>query len=241
MSTSTNRPRWRDPSEVDRLKASADLVGLVRAHGVDLAPEGSDWVGLCPFHSESTPSFRVTPSKNLYHCFGCNKGGSAVDWLVATRGVSIREAIAELRRLAPALPLEEPSSLSRQIDSPNSDVSSSEPASEATSAPTVSCKPSEFWANGESTDQDILWATVEHYQTSLTKSEACRDYLASRGLWDAGLIQRFHLGYADRSLGASIPGNRSFSSSRPLPFTSCSCSFPSSDGFCLRWSACFSS
>jgi DNA primase len=221
MSTSTHRPSWRNPSEVDRLKASADLVGLVRAHGVELKSEGSDLVGLCPFHREETPSFRVTPSKNLYHCFGCGKGGSAVDWLVAMRGLSLREAFEELRSQSPALTLTpaeetepaaacpEPSrrapSLSREIDSPISVDSSVEPASEATCAPLITCKSAEFWANGESTSQDLLWATVEHYQTSLAKSEVCKEYLASRGLWDEALVRRFHLGYADRSLGVSIP------------------------------------
>src|ERR1035437_10822958 len=50
---------WRDSSLVERLKRDADLVGMIRSHGVDLRAQGADLVGLCPFHQENTPSFRL--------------------------------------------------------------------------------------------------------------------------------------------------------------------------------------
>ena len=53
------------------LKRNVDLLALVQSRGVVLKRQGNDYVGLCPFHEESAPSFRVTPSKNLFNCLGC--------------------------------------------------------------------------------------------------------------------------------------------------------------------------
>ncbi len=178
MSNPNRSNWWRHPEEVERLKASADLVGMIRGHGVDLKPEGSDLVGLCPFHSESTASFRVTPSKNLYHCFGCGKGGSAVDWLVATRGISIREAFENLR------------------------VSSGAVASQmGPSKDLVECA---FEADPTWSDGRLLSSVADYYASRLLVSPVAQEYLVKRGLWDLELVTRFRLGYADRTLGAAL-------------------------------------
>ena len=86
-----------DAAELAGVKASVDLGDLVRGHGVALTAQGEDLVGLCPFHSEETPSFRVTPSKGLFHCFGCGESGDAISWVQKTRQVSFRNAVEMLR------------------------------------------------------------------------------------------------------------------------------------------------
>ena len=176
-------------AQLEQWKRSADLLGMVRAHGVQLSLAGADWLGLCPFHTESTPSFRVTPRKGLWHCFGCGKGGSAVDWLMLTRNIGLREAVAALRELVPSVG---PSFPSRQPSPPDSIDVSALPAMR-------------FGAPRESTDQDVLWAVVEHYNGRLSGSDVARAYLERRGLWDRELIQTFCLGIADRTLGLEIP------------------------------------
>ena len=175
-------------AELGHLKRSADLLGLVRSHGVQLSRAGADWLGLCPFHEESTPSFRVTPRKGLWHCFGCGKGGSVVDWLMQTRNLGLGEAVAALRELVPAAV----SFPSREPSPPDSIDPSALPAMR-------------FGAPRESTDQDVLWAVMEHYHGRLSDSDAARAYLERRGLWDRELIQTFQLGIADRTLGLEIP------------------------------------
>lgn len=83
-------------SELERLKRETDLVGLVKASGVQLRRHGADWVGLCPFHEDREPSLVITPSKGLWHCLGaCQTGGTAIDWVMRRDGVSFRHA-AEL-------------------------------------------------------------------------------------------------------------------------------------------------
>ena len=57
-------------------------MAVVQSRGVKLTKQGRDYVGLCPFHREKTPSFHITPSKNLFHCLGCDAGGSVIDFIM---------------------------------------------------------------------------------------------------------------------------------------------------------------
>jgi len=75
------------------LKKSTDLVAVVQSRGVKLKKQGADFVGLCPFHEEKTPSFRVTPAKNLFHCFGCGAAGSVIDFVMKKDGFTKQQAI----------------------------------------------------------------------------------------------------------------------------------------------------
>jgi hypothetical protein len=55
--------------------------------------------GLCPFHEDRLPLLKVTPAKNLWHCFGCGAGGGPIDWVMKQQGVSFRHAVELLREL----------------------------------------------------------------------------------------------------------------------------------------------
>ena len=61
---------------------------------------GQNLFGLCPFHSEKTPSFSVSPSKQIYHCFGCGKGGSVINFIMEIENLSFPEAVEFLARRA---------------------------------------------------------------------------------------------------------------------------------------------
>jgi len=90
-------PRIPD-DELERLKREVDLAALVRSSSVELRPHGSkDLIGLCPLHEEKTPSFVVTPAKNLFHCMGCGKGGSVVDFVMHRDGVPLPRAVEILQ------------------------------------------------------------------------------------------------------------------------------------------------
>jgi CHC2 zinc finger len=72
--------------------------GLASAAGVELRRQGKDLVALCPFHEERTGSLVVSPERNLWHCMGaCQAGGSVIDWVMRTEGVSFRHAVELLR------------------------------------------------------------------------------------------------------------------------------------------------
>ncbi|MBQ4792332.1 CHC2 zinc finger domain-containing protein, partial [Pectobacterium versatile] len=84
-------------SELQHLKAAVPLVEVVRAQGRTVVKRGKDWVVLCPFHQENTPSMVISPEKNLYHCFGCDAGGSVLDWVMKTENLSLPHAVDKLR------------------------------------------------------------------------------------------------------------------------------------------------
>ena len=86
----------RIPQEtIDRINDNADIVDIV-SKSVDLKKRGRNFFGLCPFHEEKTPSFSVAPDKGIYHCFGCGKGGNAVNFIIENEKLSFVEAIQQL-------------------------------------------------------------------------------------------------------------------------------------------------
>ena len=89
----------RDRELVQRVKDATDLVALV-GQAVKLRKQGAAWVGLCPFHSERTPSFQVVQERGFYHCFGCGKHGDAFSWLQEREGLSFPEALEQLAKAA---------------------------------------------------------------------------------------------------------------------------------------------
>ncbi|ATY91953.1 CHC2 zinc finger domain-containing protein [Pectobacterium atrosepticum] len=95
-------------SELQHLKAAVSLVEVVRSQGRKVVKRGKDVVVLCPFHQENTPSMVISPDKNLYHCFGCDAGGSVIDWVMKTEGLSLPHAVDKLRRELGEIPAAEP-------------------------------------------------------------------------------------------------------------------------------------
>jgi DNA primase len=88
------------PAEfLERVLERTDIVELVSRH-VELKKAGNNLMGLCPFHHEKTPSFSVSPDKQLYHCFGCGKGGGAFQFLMDHDGLSFPEAVEMLAEKA---------------------------------------------------------------------------------------------------------------------------------------------
>ena len=82
-------------SFVNELHERADIVAVIGSR-VALKKGGKDFLGLCPFHDEKTPSFSVSPAKNLYHCFGCGAGGGPIKFLREFEGLSFTEAVESL-------------------------------------------------------------------------------------------------------------------------------------------------
>ncbi len=80
---------------IDRVRDTADIVEVVSQY-VDLKKRGRNYFGLCPFHHEKTPSFSVAPDKNIYHCFGCGAGGSAINFLMEYEKITFVEAVKKL-------------------------------------------------------------------------------------------------------------------------------------------------
>jgi DNA primase catalytic core len=171
--------------ELERLKKEISLVRLAESAGIELKRHGQDLLGLCPFHDDKTPSLVITPDKNLWHCLGrCNAGGSVIDWVMKTNGVSFRHAVELLRNdpssLAASASSQARRSLARKLDAP--------------------FQPSED-------DQAALNQVIGYYHETLKQSPEALAYLEKRGIQSAEAIERFKLGYANRTLAYRLPGN----------------------------------
>lgn len=77
---------------LDEIRDRADIVDLIGEY-VDLKRSGSNYMGLCPFHSEKTPSFSVSPSKSIFRCFGCGVGGDVITFVMKRENLSFPEAV----------------------------------------------------------------------------------------------------------------------------------------------------
>ena len=77
---------------IDDLKRQADIVRVIQDY-VQLKKKGANWMACCPFHKEKTPSFSVSPTKEIFFCFGCHKGGSVFNFVMEIERVAFPEAI----------------------------------------------------------------------------------------------------------------------------------------------------
>ena len=84
-----------DQTTIEKIHDAADIVEVI-SDFVSLKKRGANYIGLCPFHHEKTPSFSVSPSKGIYKCFGCGKGGNAVNFIMEHEHYSYTEALKYL-------------------------------------------------------------------------------------------------------------------------------------------------
>lgn len=89
----------RSDDWIERVREASDLVDVVR-ETVALKRQGRNWIGLCPFHSEKTPSFTVSAERGLYHCFSCKAGGDVFKFVEEREKVEFMEAVELLSRRA---------------------------------------------------------------------------------------------------------------------------------------------
>jgi DNA primase catalytic core len=172
-------------SEVERLKREVSVQRLAEARGIKLTRQGADLIGKCPFHDDRTPSLVISPAKNLWHCMGaCNEGGDVIRWVMRAEGVSFRHAVELLR--GDGLP---------SAAAPNQPIKPIQPVKQCT----VRKLPAPVTA--EAGDRELLLEIVGFYQETLHESPEAMRYLESRGLHSAEMVERFRLGFANRTLG----------------------------------------
>ena len=137
------------------------LQRLVEPAGVELRRQGKDLVGCCPFHEDRTPSLVISPAKNLWHCLGaCQAGGSVIDWVMRSEGVSFRHAVELLRDGVAPSPV------------------AAAPAPARVSTVTKLPSPVERAAD----DRELLERVVGFYAQTLKESPEALGYLERRGL-----------------------------------------------------------
>ena len=82
---------------IEEIKSKSDIVDFISSY-VQLKKSGQNWKGNCPFHAEKTPSFMVSPSKQIFHCFGCGAGGDIITFVMKHENISFQEAMSLLAK-----------------------------------------------------------------------------------------------------------------------------------------------
>jgi DNA primase len=158
------------PDTIEEVKQRADIVDVISEHVV-LRKRGKDFVGLCPFHDEKSPSFTVSQTKQMYYCFGCQAGGNAIKFVMEVGKRSFTEVVLDLARRyqvpVQTLEPEQRQELQRQL----------------------SLREQLY---------EILASTAQFYQHVLRQppGQKARDYLHNDRQLQAETIQQFGLGYA---------------------------------------------
>lgn len=170
-------------SEIERIKTDISLVRLAQSAGVKLTKRGKDWIGCCPFHADKTPSFIISPQKNLWNCLGaCGEGGDVIRFVMKVEGVSFRHAVEVLR----------------DGYAPHTDLKPSGPVKRATT-------PKLKTFASEKEDQAMLSRVCDYYHACLKENTEGLQYLHSRGLTHPDLVETFKLGLSNRTLGYRLP------------------------------------
>jgi len=174
--------KWISEQEVARLKSEFALTRLCEQYGLKLEKHGKDLAACCPFHQDETPSFIVTPEKNLWNCLGGCGGGSVIDLVMRMEKIAFRRAVERLLEMEGKTPL----------------------------TGTVKTKSGRQYASlvgdgEEVTDAQLLARVVDFYHQTFLNQPAAMQYLQKRGCFHPEAVKKFKLGYANRTLAYRLP------------------------------------
>lgn len=152
---------------IEDIKTRANIVEVVSEY-VSLKKTGRNFVGLCPFHKEKSPSFTVNPEKQIFYCFGCGEGGNVVTFIMKTNGMTYPEAIRHLAaRLGIVIPTRKMTTSEKRY------------ASEREKLTRINTMASAHFSKNFAS----------------ARGKVARDYVSKRGM-DETIIQEFRLGYS---------------------------------------------
>lgn len=156
---------------IEEVKAANDIVDVVSNY-VSLKRKGNNYFGLCPFHREKTPSFCVAAEKQIYHCFGCGKGGNVIRFVMEVENISFREALEMLAERA-------------KIDLPSDDIAD------------FGISQDELIKREKSKKDmyEINKIAGRFFYDNIFKSKMAQDYVQKRSI-DISTVKKFGLGFA---------------------------------------------
>ncbi|RFU65738.1 DNA primase [Peribacillus glennii] len=158
-----------EDEKINQIREAVDIVDLIGEY-VQLKKQGRNYFGLCPFHGENSPSFSVSPDKQIFHCFGCGAGGNIFTFLMDIEGYSFVEAAGALAEKA-NIPLE----INIQKGAPKSNI------------PEASRQMMEA--------HDLLKKFYHHLLVNTKEGQEALEYLLGRG-FTSETIEKFQIGYA---------------------------------------------
>jgi len=173
-----------DDELIRKLKEETDIVRLIESYGTKLKDRpgtAGEMIGLCPIHDDKNPSLVVNRKKNLWNCLGaCGKGGDVFSWVQHAEKVSYRHAVELLRERATGSTGGVKYTTERKLE-------------------TV--------VSSDADDSKLLAQVADYYHQRLKEAPAALEYLQRRGITDSEAIERFKIGFSDRTLGLRLPRN----------------------------------
>ena len=153
-----------EKEKIEAIKRDVDLVSLIKSRGIKLRKNGKGYKGHCPFHEDKkTPSLSVTPSKNLFQCFGCGKAGDQIEFVKLFDHVDFKEAVQTLSGQGV-----------KKIAVKKKKAKSSQCVRKAAKPPAK-----------------LLARVVDFYHTTFSEDARARSYLEGRGITDKGLFSDY--------------------------------------------------
>jgi len=176
-----------DEKLIRRLKTETDIVRLVESYGTKLNPRpgGEEMLGLCPIHDDKNPSLVVNRKKNVWNCLGaCGKGGDVIEWVMHAEKVGFRHAVELLRDGAAGL------------------HGRGRGGAQAKNSRVLAAP-----VDTKADDGQLLRQIADYYHSRLKESPKALAYLQKRGITNSEAIDRFKIGFSDRTLGMRLPIN----------------------------------
>lgn len=165
----------------EEAKRSARILDVLARYDIPTEKAGRQYKACCPFHADSTPSLSVDPIKNVWHCFGCEKGGSVIDFVMLKEGISFKEAVSRLL-----------------VDSHRVKYGSQ------IAAPSRK-KPDAIPALSPNERRQVA-DVIEHYHRTLSGEDSRGlDYLRRRHIADPETLKAFKVGYCNGTLKKVLP------------------------------------
>ncbi len=156
--------------KINELRQAVDIVDVVSDY-VQIKKQGRNYIGLCPFHGENTPSFSVSPEKQIFHCFGCGVGGNVFTFLMDIDGITFRESVERIAEKG-----------NIQID-----IDTSEPVNYTKQIPNDHAKMIEA--------HELIAKFYHHLLLNTDEGTAALEYLLNRGFTRES-ISKFQIGYS---------------------------------------------
>ena len=153
--------------DINYIKENVEILDVVQRFGVEMHRSGAQWVGRCPFHNEKDGSFYVRPSRNSWKCFGCQKGGNVIDFVIEMRGCTFVEAVKEL------------ADIKGHILTEDHEETEEEKRIRAKRA----------------SQMEVNKAASLFFEEQLRRDERAMEYCTSRG-WDEDTLSKWGIGYA---------------------------------------------
>lgn len=174
---------YKNNDDLDQLKKDTRILDLLERYGVlaERQGNGTQFMAKCPFHEDDKPSLSVDQAKNVWHCFGCQKGGSVIDFVMEIENIGFKEAMDKM--------LTSSGVVCRASDLNKPDQSSSPAASSFTSD-----------------ERQQINNVIDYYHRTLSGEDSRGlDYLKRRGLADPETLRTFKVGYCNGTLNKVLP------------------------------------